>query len=56
MSGILSGNANKFLVTVLGAIGTGLAAYFGTAAWEPMTVAIITALATYIIPNLPVKK
>jgi hypothetical protein len=52
LSGIFSGQANKFLVAVLGAIGTSLSAYFGDARWEPMVFGIVTALATYIIPNL----
>lgn len=56
MNVILSGNANKFLVTVLGAIGTGLAAFYGGQPWEPMACAVITAIVTYIVPNLPVKK
>lgn len=55
MSGLLSGNANKFLVSVLGAVATSLAAFYGGQAWEPMAFAIVTAVATYIVPNLPKK-
>lgn len=55
MKGLLKGQANKFIVTVLGAVGEGLTVYYGGARWEPLAVAAITALATYVVPNLAKK-
>lgn len=55
MKGIFTGQANKFVIAVLGAVAEGLSSYYGTAKWEPLTVAIVTALATYVVPNLPKK-
>lgn len=53
LKGLWTGQANKFLVSVLGAVATSLTSYYGTRTWEPMVFAIITAIGTYLIPNLP---
>jgi hypothetical protein len=52
LSGLLNGSANKFIVSVLGAVATSLSTYYGTTKWEPMVFAVLTALATYVVPNL----
>lgn len=53
MKGFLSGQANKALVSILGAVATSLSTYYGTAKWEPVVFAALTVLGTYLIPNLP---
>jgi hypothetical protein len=52
VSVLLDGTANKFLVAVVGAISTSLSVYYGTTKWEPMVLAVITAVMTYVIPNI----
>ena len=52
LKGFMSGGANKFVVSVLGAVGTSLTTYYGTTKWEPMVFAVLTALATYFVPNV----
>ena len=48
---LYNGKANKFLVSVLGAVATALSSNYGGTKWEPMVFAALTAIATYIIPN-----
>lgn len=48
-----SGTINKFLVALMGTVGTGLTTYYGTAKWLPAVLAGISALAVYLVPNVP---
>jgi hypothetical protein len=38
-------------VAVMGAVSTGLSAYFASAKWEPAALSAITALGVYLVPN-----
>ena len=51
LSQILSGQASKFLVSVLTAVGAALPVYFGSAKWEPVAVMALGAVMTYLVPN-----
>lgn len=48
-----SGSVSKFIVSVLGAVVVVLGIYFGTQLWEPSVVAVLTALAVFLVPNTP---
>lgn len=48
---MFTGGANKFLVAVIGAVGTSLTSYYGTRTWEPMVLAIVTAVGVYLTSN-----
>ena len=50
-SGLFSGEANKFIITVLGALSVWLSTDYGTRSWEPIVIAAVTAAATYLVPN-----
>ena len=53
MKPLLNGSADKFLVSLLGAVSASLSIYWGTAKWEPVVIALLTALGTYFISNTP---
>lgn len=53
MKTFLSGSASKFLVSVMGAVMTGLGTYYGGSKWEPIAVAAISAVLVYLVPNTP---
>lgn len=48
---VLNGGASKFLVSVMGAVMTGLGTYYGGSKWEPIASAAIGALLVYLVPN-----
>jgi uncharacterized membrane protein (DUF4010 family) len=50
---LLNGQANKFLVCVLGAVATSLSTYYGTQKWEAIVFTALTAVIAYLVPNSP---
>ena len=51
MSQFMNGQASKFLVSVAGAVLTGLGTYYGTTKWEPIVAAGLSAVLVYLVPN-----
>jgi hypothetical protein len=43
----------KFIVALLSAMLTSLAAYYGHTAWYPVVTAAVGAALVYLVPNLP---
>lgn len=48
-----TGSVAKLVVSVLGTVATALPIYYGTAKWEPVVVAALTAVSVYLVPNTP---
>jgi hypothetical protein len=53
LTGLVNGQASKFLVAVLSAVASGLAVFYGNARWEPVAVMAVGAVMTWLIPNAP---
>lgn len=53
MNQFFNGQASKFLISVAGAVLTGLGTYYGTAKWEPIVAAALSAVLVYLVPNAP---
>lgn len=52
MRQFFNGQANKFLVALLGWVSASLPIYYGTAKWEPVAIAGVSVLMTWLVPNV----